>query len=317
MSQTGTLLYRNEKPFSFTIQWIDGSGKRTPAIGVPGAYDNLALSPDGTRLALTISDGNESNIWNRDLRRGTMTRLTSGKRDTYPMWRPDGKHLLFRGADGIYIVRSDGGDKPNRVLEGPFHSSALSPDGGQLALVRRGEATERDIWLSAVEGNGKDLRVSQPRPFVNTAADELSPAFSPDGNWLAYAGGSNVYVQPVVGSGPRLQASVDSARMPVFAPVTNDLYFMNNNAPGLGLSVVKYSVKGGEFIAESPRPFSLGTTLANNTLAANKYAISSDNRLLAVVPASGGEAGQTRPRFIVMLNFFDEIKRRAAQTVAQ
>lgn len=73
------------------------------------------------------------------------------------------------------------------------------------------------------------------------------------------------------------------------------------------------SVQGEAFVAEPPSPFSPTTDVADrggNTV----YTVSPDNRVLAVVqPEQTGE----RPSFAGMLNFFDEINRRAAQNAGQ
>jgi hypothetical protein len=41
------------------------------------------------------------------------------------------------------------------------------------------------------------------------------------------------------------------------------------------------------------------------------------NRVAALQPAKEPENARPRPDYILLLNFFDEIKRRAAQTAAQ
>jgi Tol biopolymer transport system component len=56
-------------------------------------YENLALSPDGKRLALTI-EGQSWNVWTLELARGILTRLTFDNDNRDP-WSADGKRVVY------------------------------------------------------------------------------------------------------------------------------------------------------------------------------------------------------------------------------
>jgi hypothetical protein len=56
--------------------WVDRAGVES-SVAIPVApYNELALSPDGKRVALTGGQGGVADLWVFDLERGTMTRLT-------------------------------------------------------------------------------------------------------------------------------------------------------------------------------------------------------------------------------------------------
>src|SRR4029079_14572922 len=62
----------------------------------------------------------------------------------------------------------------------------LSP-GGHLAYadfpsVGRGG----DIWTVPITADASGVRAGTPEEFLRTTANELFPAFSPDGRWIAY-----------------------------------------------------------------------------------------------------------------------------------
>ena len=61
-----------------TVQWLDGAGKTQPLLAKPGFYLRPRLSPDGQRLAISVSDGSNPDIWIYEWQRDTMTRLTFG-----------------------------------------------------------------------------------------------------------------------------------------------------------------------------------------------------------------------------------------------
>jgi Tol biopolymer transport system component len=84
----------------------------------------MALSPDGTRVVTSISngDGPNTDLWSFDLSRGAKTRLTSGpETKQFLVWQPDAQFLPFgSGFLGnpyhIYRTRSDGSGGLETVL---------------------------------------------------------------------------------------------------------------------------------------------------------------------------------------------------------
>ena len=78
-----------------TLVWVDRQGQETPIAAPPRAYHYPRIAPDGTRVALYRID-QENDIWLWDLARQTLTRVTfDAAADSYPVWTPDGRRLLF------------------------------------------------------------------------------------------------------------------------------------------------------------------------------------------------------------------------------
>jgi TolB protein len=188
-------------------------------VGVNGAP---AWSPDGTRLALTLS-GSSGNldIYVLELATQQLTRITSNPAiDTEPAWTLDGRGLYFTSdrAGGPQIYRVDLGEltRVQRVSFGSAYNARprLSPDGRWLAFVTR----EDTRFRIAVQ----DLTSNAVRPLSGGSLDE-SPSFAPNGATLIYAsheGGrgalATVSIDGLVSQ--RLKSDQGDIREPVWGP---------------------------------------------------------------------------------------------------
>jgi dipeptidyl aminopeptidase/acylaminoacyl peptidase len=113
----------------------------------------LALSPDGHRIAYTITMRDRpgrpyGQLWIMDIATQKSTRVGDEK-DTAggPLWSPDGKWLAFTGSHdehhGLFVARPDGTDitflasvtGTNSPLPGTGNEVAWSPDSHQLAFI--------------------------------------------------------------------------------------------------------------------------------------------------------------------------------------
>ncbi len=97
------------------------------------------LSPDGTRLATTVTstDGLGVDVWVDDLQRGTSTRLTNDGESHYAAWSPDGARVsfgFFRPPFGLYSRRADGSGERDTVVTGErgMVPRGWTPDGGAM-----------------------------------------------------------------------------------------------------------------------------------------------------------------------------------------
>jgi TolB protein len=188
-------------------------------VGVNGAP---AFSPDGTRLALTLSgSGGNLDVWLLDLASQGLTRLTEDPAvDTEPAWSPDGKSIYFTSdrAGGPQIYKLDLAN-PKRVQRISFGSGyaarpRVSPDGTKVAYVTRDGSNYR----IAVQ----DLASGTVSVLSHGILDE-SPSFAPNGATIIYAGrdGTIGTLQTVSVDGQvtqRLTSSQGELREPAWEP---------------------------------------------------------------------------------------------------
>ena len=233
-SRTGTLVYRSGGAAGgglVTVQWLDGAGKTQPLLAKPGFYLSVRLSPDGQRLALTMTEGSSADIWVYEWQRDTMTRLTFGGGAIAPVGVPTAATSCSEGPGGMFWTRSDGAGKPqpltqSKNLQVPW---SFTPDGKRLAFHESnpepGLTSGPFLWRATARGCGPGSR----RSFLQTPFDERHPSFSPDGRWLAYSsdesGTYQVYVRAFPDKGGKWQISNSGGAYPVWSRNGRELFF--------------------------------------------------------------------------------------------
>ena len=240
----GTLVYQRggaQGSQSRTLVWVDRQGNEMP-LDLPEARAYLfpRLSPDGTRLVVTVQDDNVD-VWVSELALGTLRRLTTDPaNDFYSLWAPDGERVVFasqrEGSWELLSMAWDGTGDAERlmVIE---DGSIISPYGwsadGALLFEYGAANASRNIGILPVDGDGTW------EPLLETEADERAPAVSPDGRWIAYdsnrTGTREVYVQRFPELGAEQLISRGGGIYPVWSPAGRELFYQR---PGTGLMVV-------------------------------------------------------------------------------
>jgi len=314
----GTLVYLAGKGAAQTwpVVWLDSSGKMQPLIATPGAYTNLRFSPDGRRLAFTVSATSGTDIYVYELERETMTRLTFGGHSLIPVWTPDGKHIAFSStasSSGIWWIRGDGSGEPQQLLAaqnsiGPW---SFSPDGRRLAYHESHPETGFDISTLPLDTSDPvHPKAGKPEPFLGTPSDELVPMFSPDGRWIAYrsneSGTNEIYVRPFpAGRGGKWQISTGGGLYGIWSNNGRELFYETADNR---IMVVDYTVDGASFVPGKPRLWSDKQLFYTGT---SNLDLGPDGKRFAVFPmpeAAGPEKGTVHVTFL--LNFLDELRRR-------
>src|SRR5262245_21050613 len=311
VSRTGTMVYRRASGSASgmtTLQWVDPSGQTEPLQAKPGAYRNPSLSPDGKRVALVVDEGGRD-VWVYDAQRDGMTRLTFGGHDCCARWSPDGQSVVFSSSGGIFQTRADGAGQPHRLTQSKTLQllGSFTPDGKRLAYSEAADPFQ--IWTVPLENRGGQWNAGKAEPWLKSSFNDFNPVFSPDGRWLAYqsneSGKIEVYVRafppPSSGPGGKWQISYTGGVTPRWSRTGHELVYQ----AGDQVMAVNYTVQSDAFVAEKPRVWiaKLGGTL---------FDVAPDGRRVAVLtPVVSADASKQNHEVVILLNFFDELRRRA------
>ena len=205
---------------------VGRDGTSVPFAAPPAAYVTPRASADGRKLLVTI-ESPSPDLWVYDVMLGMTTQITFDSGATSPALSRDARRVAFSStrtvAPNLFMANIDRTGPIERLAssENPQTPGAWAPDG-TLVYVERRPSTGRDILLLTTP----DLR---SRPLVSSTADESAPAFSPDGQRVAYvsneSGRSEVYVRTRADSAQARRISTDGGTEPVWDPRGGALYY--------------------------------------------------------------------------------------------
>ncbi len=306
----GTLLYglwNHQK----RIVSVDRKGRELGNLGEVGDYEEVVLSPDGRRMAVTRRDaahGQNLDLWILDAVSGVASRFTSDRTDEFsPSWFPDGNRVSYITEHaGFYDFssRSVSGGTESVILQTKYDKTypELSPDGRYLGFCSSETGGFNDLAYLPLDGETRPTRVTSTTEF-----DETYLTFSPGSRWLAYqsddSGQVEVYVRgfPI---GPVYRISTSGGGMPVWRRDGKELYFLSRD--GMLMSV---AVREVDSRLETGSPQPLFELRLNDTLLPfrRKYDVFPDGERLLVIRG----AAQSDPDTIaVALNWTKMLQKK-------
>ena len=229
VSRTGTIVTPATAP-QRRLEMVDRSGRATPLSSHVAEFGDPSISPDGRWLALRRG----RDIWLLDRTQGSLTRLSFDSSASRPTWSPDGRAVAYirriRTHLDLRRMGVDGSAPPESLLAMPDYEiweALFTRDGRSLVVRTVGGPGSRDIWLVPLDS-------APPVPLLRSTADEVAPAISPDGHWLAYvsneSGRAEVYVRSFPDMGGRQQISLDGGTEPAWSPRGRELFYRNGPA---------------------------------------------------------------------------------------
>ncbi len=326
VSEAGTLAYAPgaaaAPPAGRTLAWVDQNGKEEEIPAPRMEYMFPKISPDGTRVALTLAGLASTDIWVWDFGRETLTRLTFdvGQGSVCPLWTPDGKTIVYGAVrDGnkadLYCKPADGTGKEEKLFELPDRSIvpySMAPNGKALiASDVEGNlmaSLKWDIGTVSLEG-GPAWKTLLREEYVET-----QPQLSPDGRWLAYHSNEaetrsvgQIYVRPFpdVDAG-KWQVTPAGGSCPRWSPDGKELLYLSGENSMMAVSVET----GPDLRLGTPR------TLFRSAYVGLSLGIPWDihpdgGRFLMMKESAAAAPAEGGPREInFVLDWFEELRQR-------
>ncbi len=157
------------------------SGERKVAAGYPGLNTSVAISPDGSKIAMVLSKSGSPDIYVSNADGSGLVQLTKTREDeSSPCWSPDGKTICYvsraSGRAGLYTVPAGGGSARRLSTAGVSNATEpdWSPDGKTIVFT----ALMGDFNICTVPATGGSATV------LATGED---PSWAPNSRTVIFA----------------------------------------------------------------------------------------------------------------------------------
>jgi Tol biopolymer transport system component len=307
-SDTGVLAYRTGTGSTDRIlRWVDRTGKPLADVGAVGSHENVALAPGGDRLAETLAQRGNRDIWVVDLQRESSSRLTvNPDRADNAIWSHDGRQIAFAstregGVRNLYKKDASGVGSDELLLKTTKekYPTDWSPDGQYLLYTEETALGHGHVWALPLSGGDR-----KPFRFPNTSADESQARFSPDGHWVAYmsteTGGPQVNVQAFPQGTMKVPVSTGYGSEPRWRRDGHELFYATTSS--LWSVDVTTTTPTGFAMGVPRKLFDVGT-LALSRLT-TRYDVTGDGqRFLLNVPRTSASSLSANPPIRVVVNW--------------
>jgi hypothetical protein len=196
VASNGVLAWRGGRAAVTQVTMFDRSGRVAGTAGPAGRILGLLLSPDETQLLARTGDQD----WLIDV--GEPGRQLLPRGIGWFGWSPDGASVRGMRGNRSFVERSNDASAEVREI-GSFvdeklrFPSDISPDGRHVLFVRAGGG---GVFSGQPSGTPDERRL---RTLVPPDEGAFDAHFSPNGRWIVYSVGGELYVQPFPGPGRR------------------------------------------------------------------------------------------------------------------
>ena len=225
-----------------SLVWVDRRGNDVSIAAPARTYFHPRLSPDGTRVAVSIANGQRPGAWIWDFSLQKLSPLQTGPVGAFLVSSRDSRYLIF-GSQHLFRRAADGTGAVEQLTTSDVRCrSHPAPRRGDLARWQAPDLRAADAG-HVVRPDGAPSRrpttsnddANRASPLLDTPSDERHAAIAPDGRWIAYesnkTGRFQVYVRPFPNlNDAECQISTAGGRTPLFAPNGRELFFVGGPA---------------------------------------------------------------------------------------
>ena len=179
-----TTYYKTGFPDIYLIDLYKGI--KTPVANFKGTNTGGEFSPDGQRIAMSLSGAGNSEIYVANQAGRNLRRLTTNRSlETSPSWSPDGRRLVYTsdalGKPQLYEIAASGG--PARRLPTNVSSYCSEPAWNPVH-------TNLIAFTAAVRGGFQialyDAKTRSARILTSVADSAVEPSWTNDGRHLVF-----------------------------------------------------------------------------------------------------------------------------------
>ncbi len=325
VSKTGTLVY------GAGLGGGPGEGRRFLVVDLEGNEEPVTLTPRDIRsvrwspdrqsvVYASAAEGNQNpDIYTYNMELGTTPRqLTFDGSNLFPVFSPDGTRVVFmslRGGTDAYdlFVKTLDDDEPARsIITLPISQVPVQWPSDRLILFVDGASATApaDLWMLDLSNPDSAVAVE----YLSSEADLRDIEVSPDGTLAAYtsneSGRTEVYIRSFPEAGGQTRVSQDGGQIPFWSPDGNTIYYWTVGVAGLEDDFM------AAHIQREPTP----VVLSREALFSGDYfRPASDlhpdgDRVIvaqnATISANLDAAAAEAQRFIVVTNWFEELRER-------
>jgi serine/threonine-protein kinase len=314
LATNGTLAFLHAPSLTGrTLTWVDRTGVETPLPITSRAFSTPSVSPDGSRLAFAVADGDRRDIFTYDIAGGTLTRLTRAGDNSAPVWARDGHSVTYAASssssstsgstsDAKQLIRHplDTSGEPEPLTSGE-RSLAPSSAARDLLVYADGGTAPTGIGIFAIKDGER-----RPERWVDGPAEEYEASLSPDGRWLAFTStesGLEVHVAAISNAGVRHQGIVGAGREPKWSRDGRELMYRSfAQMFAVPMDTTRGTPAGRARVLFDANAYVSGA----GDLAGFDYDLAPDGRFLMVKRSPEEQVSSLH----VALNWIDELKRR-------
>ncbi len=159
-------------------------GRQKLISGRKGLNIGAAWTPDGTRIALTLSNRGNPDIYLMDLKGKIIKRLTDHWGiDVSPAFSPDGKKMAFvsnrSGSPQIYVMNLENSQVERLTFEGRYNTS---PSWSKLGKIAYASMNHGSFDIFTIDAGG-----GEPRQLTQGQGQNEDPCWSPDGRYVVFS----------------------------------------------------------------------------------------------------------------------------------
>jgi len=259
-AQNGTLIYNTSTGASLSaLTWMDRTGRELGRIGEPAIMCNPTFSPDGSRIAVDISDpkANNVDVWLESTTGAGNSRFTfDPAEEVTGVWSRDGKMLAYRSAGGsvgygsILVKPATGLEREKMLLRvqssDDIVPNSWSPGDRQIMCTHQAVSGRHLELVPSAGGN--------PTPFQTGSGNQNNGQISADGKWVAYesdeSGNWEIYVTTFPGAAGKWQVSRGGGTEPRWRGDSKEIFYLG---PSGMMTAVPVSTVG-TFSTGTPTP---------------------------------------------------------------